>query len=199
MTMSCGNGFEGKYMKWMAILWLMLFCSVISLIGQSKGVSHPDFSGSWTLNASASKIPGFEFEVKKDVRLEIRHVDPSLIMMTKEKRGNDFVETDNLTYFTDNRGEVNHRSIDGKVETVTSNSKWDGRKLVVIPGGNTKEKETKEEWTLSSDGNTLTHKIRITLRSTFTTEWNGKPVDTRTNTDKIDLILVFDKVQGLSK
>jgi hypothetical protein len=188
---------NNEIMKQLICVIILSLSLVVCISGQSKNTSHPDFSGTWMFNSTTSKVHGFR--LSPDTLFEVSYSDPILKASNKTKDGDKYITTEEFTLYTDSRGEVSEVKKDGKIETVTSKTKWEGprlvRKLSHPSRGKYSQKHTKEEWFLSVDGKALTRKITITSKYTIAYQVNGKEIDSQTTTDKVELLFVFDKVE----
>ncbi len=131
------------------------------------GKSRPDLSGTWVLDKSKSDFGPFDSSpvTKADVTLVISHREPEF-RVTRRTSLNGRTETQELAYYTDERGEKNP-SVFGKVG-LESKTKWEGSRLVArsvvmrkSPSGDPVRIESIERWQFSSDGRTLTQSITI--------------------------------------
>ncbi|MDT5155811.1 MAG: hypothetical protein QOC99_3107 [Acidobacteriota bacterium] len=129
--------------------------------------SHPDLSGTWTLDKSKSDFGPFSERpiAKADATLVISEHDPEL-KITRTLSLNGQQESKEFTYYADERGETNPASIGGGID-VKSKTKWEGDKLVSHAKVTRKGQrgdfdiDTTEKWQVSSDGKTLTQSIEI--------------------------------------
>jgi hypothetical protein len=118
----------------------------------------PNLSGEWKLNPAKSfygAFPAPQVMVRK-----VKHSDPSLAMSTYQKGAQGEV-TSELNYTTDGKLSVN--KMQGGEARGTA--KWEGAKLVIesareVQGATLKSRET---WSLSADGKTLTIDGHVTL------------------------------------
>ncbi|MDT5296460.1 MAG: hypothetical protein QOJ76_3340 [Acidobacteriota bacterium] len=127
---------------------------------------HPDLSGTWTLDKSKSDFGPFQNRpiAKADATLVVAHHDPEL-KMTRTLSLNGQQQTQETTYYTDERGETNPATMGGG--EVKSKTKWDGDRVVAHatikregPRGPS-EIDLVEHWQVSGDGKTLTHSTTI--------------------------------------
>ena len=147
---------------------------------QSAPQSHPDLSGTWRLDKSKGNYVQYSgLNRKAELVLVISHVDPE-IKATRRLSWNGNERVQDLTYFSDGRGETNPTLID-EIE-VKSKTKWNGNKLIseysVSPksaGGLKFTLDVIGEWKLSADGRTLTQTERATARSSSLTVDAGAP------------------------
>jgi hypothetical protein len=120
--------------------------------------SKPNFTGTWKQDDSRSTVrPGSTLKYSN----KIDHEDPKLSKMTIMDYGDRPATTYTQTYVTDG---TPNTSSDREGDTITTTVKWEGNVLVFETGE--KEKAgalfTRETWTLSEDGKTLTKKIHRT-------------------------------------
>lgn len=146
---------------------LVLILPMVLLAGLcfgQKQTSHqkPDFTGTWVLEKSQSNVDSGI----SDYVLTVIHREPDIRMSKQYKRGKKQI-TEEIEYHTDGKAEVNpnRRPDDPSPET-----KWRGTKLVrrsvSRPAGRGSlvlELVTYEEWALSSDQQTLTRAIEMTM------------------------------------
>jgi len=121
----------------------------------------PNFSGTWSLEDSQTKADGIT-----DYVLVIDHREPDITMTKQFKRGKKQV-TERYEYHTNGKPEIYPNR---KPDDPPSETKWRGAKLVRrsvsrARGSLTMEMVTREEWSLSSDNQTLTRRIDITMGS----------------------------------
>jgi hypothetical protein len=129
----------------------------------------PNLSGNWVLNLAKSQygqFPAPEIMIRK-----IQHMDPALSMSTYQKGAQGELTTE-LRYSTDGKPAVNGEN--------QGSAHWEGDKLVIETSRDYQETKLtqREEWTLSSDGKTLTIATHVKLP-------NGE----------FDVKQVFEKVQ----
>lgn len=120
--------------------------------------SRPEFTGLWKQDNSRSTVrPGSTLQYSN----KIEHHDPRLVLTTILAGGDRPESTFSRTYSTDGKPVA---SSDREGDRFTTTVKWEGRTLVF----ETVEKETnatlttRETWTLSEDGKTLTKKRHMT-------------------------------------
>ena len=151
------------------VLVLALTAAIV-LPFTARAQTKPDFSGTWTLDASKSDAP---------MGRGGRGGPPGPITITQaadtltQKRGEQ-----TLTYKLDGSESSNEVQGRGGVQTVKSKAHWEGSKLVIestreIQGF---ELTTKEERTLSADGKEMTVQ---TTASTPQGDINNKQVFTK--------------------
>jgi hypothetical protein len=120
--------------------------------------THPNFSGTWKQDDSRSTVrPGSTLKYSN----KIEHHDPKLSKTTILDYGDRAPTPYTQTYTTDGKPV---KSSDREGDEFTTTVKWEGDTLVFETGE--KEKTgalfTRETWTLSADGTTLTKKIHRT-------------------------------------
>jgi len=118
-----------------------------------------NLSGTWRLDLKASDLGGAKpFLIYDALTLVISHQDP-VLKITRQLTKKNKTTTQELTYYTDGRGETNPTpNENGKLESKTS--WWD--KLITIQGtsetpmgGDVVISDVNEKWELSDSGNTL--------------------------------------------
>lgn len=146
-----------------SVLLLLTFAAV-SVFGQSPQPAKPELSGEWILEAHSvrdGKLVGPSPSYQ--LRLTISQDDPELkIKRTRVANGSE--EIDELTFYTDGRGEKNagigfttNPPSQVKVE-VASKTKWHKNKLVVrgnfrqALAGRVQEVKQTDEWQLDEEG-----------------------------------------------
>ena len=135
----------------LATLLLLVFGFVIFAQGDK-----PDFSGTWNLDKSQSEMGGGPGGGPRMMSpsMTIEHKDPQLIIKRKfDFQGEE--RTQEMKYTTDGKPNTNPGF---RGNTVKSKTHWDGDKLVTEATRETPQgtMETKETYSLSSDGKTLT-------------------------------------------
>ena len=118
----------------------------------------PNLTGEWKLNAAKSvygPFPAPQVMIRK-----VKHAEPSFSMSTYQK-GTQGEVTSELNYTTDGKLCVNKMQ-GGEAK---GTAKWDGGKLVIessreVQGATLKSREV---WSLSADGMTLTIDGHVTL------------------------------------
>lgn len=143
-----------------------------SIYGQDKkSAAKPDLSGTWAFDRSRSNVGKTS---SADDALKILHHDPELkIIRTIILNGHP--EQQELTYYTDGRGETNpatfwlSSSPDPKSphpKETKSKTKWSGERVVtrttlrLMAGIHVIEEDVVDEWQISTDGKTLTQTTR---------------------------------------
>ena len=144
----------------------------------------PDFSGSWVRdNAKSSGLEGAL--ASAELTMMILHHDPEF-KITRSVKVNDQQMAQELTYYTDRRGETNPATFGSG--NLKSKTKWDRNKIEshaswsrTILSGEVSNFDSTERWELTPDGKTLKDTIEIS---------SGQGVKT--------LKQVFDRVSSLS-
>jgi hypothetical protein len=121
-------------------------------VGLIQAQAKTDFSGTWKLNTSKSDFG--PMPPPDSLSEKITHQDPSLKATVSSTGGMQGDMTYDVSYTTDGKECVNHLGENEFKSTVN----WEGDELVVNTkgsfGGN--DFTSKDRWTLSSDGKTLT-------------------------------------------
>jgi len=114
----------------------------------------PNFSGSWMLNPAKSQYG--QFPAPEVMVRQIQHHDPALSMSTYQKGAQGEV-TNELKYSTDGKPSVNGEN--------KGSAHWENDKLVIEAGRDYQGTQLtqREEWTLSTDGKTLTIATHVKL------------------------------------
>ena len=152
-------------MRQIAIILFLLAAGLPGFAQTPKPASAtPDFSGKWTLDKSRSTV-GSDVT---DHLLTIEHREPQIIFSTRYNRKKREIN-EQLVYYTDGRPGYDPRQSPGDPAPRTF---WQGRKLVRIlltqPRGPMGfQFETREEWVLSADQQTLTRATETHGRSTI--------------------------------
>ena len=139
---------------------------VAPLAAQSPG--PPELSGTWKLNRDKSDLQDdYRYAVSRgEQSLTIDQREPE-VRLTRRYASGDM----NSVIYTDGRAASNR---DTNGDTVKSSTKWEGKKLISRYAihrsfeGNPETVDVIDEWTVSSDGKTLTLKTtpRYLLRGT---------------------------------
>jgi|HubBroStandDraft_1064217.scaffolds.fasta_scaffold149634_3 hypothetical protein len=128
------------------------FAILTVVLGMVQAQAKSDFSGTWKLNASKSEFG--PMPAPDSLTEKITHQDPSLKANIATTGGMQGDMTYDVNYTTDGKECVNHIA-DNEFKSTLH---WDGDDLVVETkgsfGGN--DFTSKDRWTLSSDGKTLT-------------------------------------------
>jgi hypothetical protein len=125
------------------------------LLSPAIAQTKPDFTGTWKQDNSRSTVaPGWKLEYSNT----IEHVDPKLVVSTRLAGGDRPPSTYSRTYTTDGKPSV---STDREGDQISTVVKWEGGALVFETGEKEKAGSlfTRETWTLSDNGKTLTKKI----------------------------------------
>jgi hypothetical protein len=114
----------------------------------------PNLSGTWMLNPAKSQYG--QFPAPEVMVRQIQHKDPALSMSTFQKGAQGEVTTQ-LKYTTDGKPAVNGDN--------QGTARWDGDKLIVDTSRDYQGAKltSREEWTLSADGKTLTIATHLKL------------------------------------
>lgn len=130
----------------------------VLLAAVAAAQSKPNFTGTWKQDDSRSTVrPGSTLKYSN----EIDHQDPKLSKTTIMDYGDRPATTYTQNYMTDGKP---NRSTDREGDSITTTVKWEGSMLVFETGETEKAGAlfTRETWTLSEDGTTLTKKIHRT-------------------------------------
>jgi len=151
-------------------LALALAVSLPAVLAAAPLAAHPDFSGRWSLDKAASRMPGLGDIESKDLAVE--HKEPKIRIRVKALyamgSGSSFLAavTDGVERENEEDEAFKEEAEQAGQYTVGSSSGmkvkalWDGDRLVIstaisdTPDGSTIEKE--QVWSLSPDGRTLT-------------------------------------------
>jgi hypothetical protein len=114
----------------------------------------PNLSGSWMLNVAKSQYG--QFPAPEVMMRQIQHKDPALSMTTYQKGAQGEVTTE-LKYTTDGKPAVNGEN--------KGSAHWENEKLVVETSREYQGTKliSREEWTLSADGKSLTIATHVKL------------------------------------
>ena len=150
----------------MLLLWCAMGFAALAQVPQSTAVAPPDFSGKWTIDKSRTNIRSNLSNIT-DHLLTIEHREPEIRFSTHYKRKNKDVNSE-LVYYTDGRPGIDPRVAIGDPPPKTM---WQDNKLVRIlttaPKGPFRvQAETREEWVMSADRETLTRITTSSLRDT---------------------------------
>jgi hypothetical protein len=143
--------------------WLLAFAAMCFA---QEGKTHPDFSGSWVLDASKSELGrgggGGGQGSSATGTLTVTMKDAEFKLSRKMKFGEQERATD-LLYYTDERGETNPGTFGSEIKSKT---KWEGSKIVskatvsrTMPSGDTVNIDLQETWEMSDDGKVFTDTI----------------------------------------
>lgn len=156
--------------------FVLLVLSVASQLGfvsiQSESKQRTDFSGKWSLKSkNGKKVVGDK------TTLIISQSGPEIKVMQESSPGGTPQQRE-LTYYADGRGETNPSDSGKPFHSVTS---WKKNALVIrftLPStranNNVVVNERIDEWTVSKDGQTLTHTSSFTSSSS-TTDASSNP------------------------
>ncbi len=142
--------------KFLAVQCLLLTVLLSISFGNSQKKAPPDLSGTWILNPAKSNL-GSEIT---DYVLTIVHNEPEIRFSKKYKRGKHEISEDTV-YYTDGRPQF---GVGQAANDPTPETRWRGQKLVRrtvarARGSVQLEFVNYEEWSLSSDKQTLTRKM----------------------------------------
>ena len=117
-------------------------------------VAAPDLSGNWMLNLAKSQYG--QFPAPEVMLRQIQHKDPALSLSTYQKGAQGEVTTE-LHYTTDGKPAVNGEN--------KGSARWENDKLVIESSRDYQGAKLtqREEWTLSTDGRTLTIATHVKL------------------------------------
>jgi hypothetical protein len=137
------------------ILTGVLLCFAVA-IAQAK----PNFSGTWSLNLTASDFGPMPNKPDK-ATTTIDHAEPNLLL-TSDVTGPQGQRVIKFKYVTDG-SEISN--VNGPVE-LKSTAKWDGDVLVIESKGKLQDNEIKfiDKWSLSSDGKTARQARHIVVQ-----------------------------------
>jgi len=132
----------------------MLRQAVLTFLLAVPLAAAPNLSGNWILNLAKSQYG--QFPAPEIMMRQIQHTDPALSMSTYQKGAQGEVTTE-LKYTTDGKPAVNGEN--------KGSAHWDNDKLVIETSRDYQgTKLTQhEEWTLSTDGKTLTISTHVKL------------------------------------
>src|SRR4051812_42781211 len=121
-----------------------------------------ELSGTWKLNRDKSDLQDdYRYAVSRDEQSLTIDQRETEVRMTRRYASADA----NSVIYTDGRGTSNR---DTNGETIKSTTKWEGKKLISRYAihrsfqGNSETADVIDEWTVSSDGKTLT--LKTTMR-----------------------------------
>lgn len=139
-------------------LWIRPLVGFVSLAVSLTAFAAPNLSGEWKLNVSKSQYGAFPApsSMTRTIKLE----GSSLSMSTVQKGAQGDLTTQ-YVYTTDGKVSVNQTARG----PVSGTARWDGNSLVIESSQevNHAELKSREVWTLSADGRTLTILTHITL------------------------------------
>ena len=128
------------------------------LAAVASAQTHPNFTGTWKQDDSRSTVrPGSTLKYSN----QIDHQDPKLSKTTIADYGDRPPTPYTLKYTIDGKPV---KSSDREGDQITTTVKWEGNTLVFETGEKDKAGSlfTRETWTPSEDGKTLTKKIHRT-------------------------------------
>lgn len=130
----------------------------VLLAAAASAQTHPNFTGTWKQDDSRSTV---RLGSKLKYTNKIDHQDPKLSKTTIADYGDREPTPYTLTYTTDG---TPAKTSDREGDQITTTVKWEGSTLVFETGEKEKAGSlmTRETWTLSPDGTTLTKKIHRT-------------------------------------
>jgi hypothetical protein len=157
--------------KKVAISLIVLCCVAWSFGSNVENESSlqkrpPDLSGTWKLDKSKGNYVKYSgLKPDADFILIVSHAEPEIKVTRKSIWGGQ-EQTQEMTYYSDGRGEIGRRFIgnsEGK-----SKSEWDGDKFVTrfsITSEHAGQRRVSfdviQEWKMSADGKTLTQTERV--------------------------------------
>src|SRR5881394_3848528 len=159
------------------------------LAAQSPG--PPELSGTWKLNRDKSDLQDdYRYAVSRgEQSLTIDQREPEVRLTRRYPSGDA-----NSVIYTDGRAESNR---DTNGETVKSTTKWEGKKLISRYAihrsfeGNSETVDVIDEWTVSSDGKTLTLKTTMRYLQRGTDAAHREPF--RGNVPRLWLRRIYDR------
>ena len=133
---------------------MLKYASLLAVALAAPLAAAPNFSGNWVLNAAQSEYG--QFPAPQVMMRKIQHQDPALSMSTYQKGAQGDVTTD-LKYSTDGRPAVNGEN--------KGSAHWESDTLVIETSRDYQGAKLtqREQWTLSSDGKTLTVATHVKL------------------------------------
>jgi hypothetical protein len=157
--------------------------------GQSSPA--PELSGTWKLNRDKSDLQDdYRYAVSRgEQSLTIDQREPEFHMTRRYASGDA-----NSIIYTDGRAASNR---DTNGETIQSTAKWEGKKLISRYAvhrsfeGNPETVDVIDEWTVSSDGKTLTLKTTMRYLQRGTDAAHREPF--RGNVPRLWLRRVYDR------
>ena len=136
----------------------LLILSVV-LAAVASAQSHPDFSGTWKQDNSRSTLrPGSTIQYSNKVEVRDQKLTVTTILGANEDRKESTYSREYVI------GGKPSTSSDREGDQFTNTVKWDGDSLVfeTVEKEKTATLASREVWTLSADGKTLTKKIHHT-------------------------------------
>jgi hypothetical protein len=153
------KGFDGSVFSTPLVILPCMRRTVIALLLlASSAFAAPNLTGEWKLDLSRSQYGSVPTPIM--VTRKIKHEGVSLSLSTYQKTAQREATSD-LNYTTDGKVCVN-KTTNGEAK---GTAKWDGSSLVIestqqVQGA---ELKSREVWSLSSDGKTLTIVTHLTL------------------------------------
>jgi hypothetical protein len=136
---------------------VVVLACVLGVVGSAQ--IHPNFNGTWRQDNSRSTVrPGSTIQYSNKVEQQ----DPKLIVTTILGANGNYKESTYSREYT--IGGAPNTSTDREGDQLTKAVNWEGESLVfeTIEKEKTATLTTREVWTLSADGKTLTKKIHRT-------------------------------------
>jgi hypothetical protein len=130
----------------------------ILLAAAASAQTHPNFTCTWKQDDSRSTVrPGSTLKYSNKIDHQDSKLSKTTIMDYGDRQPNPYTQT----YTTDG---TPVKSSDREGDSITTTVKWEGNTLVFETGEKDKAGSlfTRETWTLSDDGKTLTKKIHRT-------------------------------------
>jgi hypothetical protein len=158
------------------VLFVSGLCAAQGNLQPTDLTSTINLTGTWTLDLKASDFGGAKsFLIYDSLALVISHSGPVLKITRKMTKKNK-TTTQELTYYTDGRGETNPTGNEnGRLQSKTS---WSD-KLITIQGtsetpmgGDVVISDVNGKWELSDSGNTL---IEYTVSGPFRSKFGNTP------------------------
>jgi hypothetical protein len=142
-----------------ALTGLMVIFAATSEAG-NPAQAKPNFSGNWALDLSRSNFGRLKSSQFNNAKMTLKISHRALeLKITRNASLNGQTRNQNLTYFTDGRGETNPNLLTN--EPMSSKTKWEGAKLIsrsassMSFNGQSINLEAIEKRELSADGKTL--------------------------------------------
>ena len=139
---------------------LLLLALASPLAAQAR---HPDFSGTWTLDAMKSSAEG-NLPVPSAATYVVRQVGDSIAVDETTSDGNGDV-TAKKVWRVDGKSWTNYMTYQGTSMTLNSVLSWSDAVLNVRTTSDFQGTpvEQVESWSLSADGKVLTHRVSTTV------------------------------------
>jgi hypothetical protein len=143
------------------VLSFIVMCFGANGRSRDNKQDKPNFSGTWKLDRTRGNyVSRASLKPEDDLMLVISHAEPEIKVIRKFIKGGQ-KQIQDLTYYSDCRGEVGYTFIDRKKSK--SKTEWEGAAIVSrfsVPLESTSREDTyvnvTESWVLSDDGKTLT-------------------------------------------